>query len=45
MNGIVRRYLPKGRTLKLIPQWYLDDICFNINTMPRKYLTLNVHMR
>lgn len=36
MNGIVRRYLPKGRTLKLIPQWYLDDICFNINTMPRK---------
>ena len=36
MNGIVRRYLPKGRTLKLIPQWYLEDIAFNINSMPRK---------
>ncbi len=36
MNAIVRRYLPKGRSLKLIPQRYLDDICFNINSMPRK---------
>jgi IS30 family transposase len=36
MNAIVRRYIPKGRSLKLIPQWYLDDIAFNINSMPRK---------
>lgn len=35
-NSIVRRYLPKGRSLKLIPQCYLDDISFNINSMPRK---------
>jgi IS30 family transposase len=36
MNGIVRRWIEKGRSLKLIPQIYLDDITFNINTMPRK---------
>ena len=36
MNSLVRRYLPKGSSLKLIPQIYLDDISFNINAMPRK---------
>ena len=36
MNAIVRRYLPKGISFKLTPQIYLNDICFNINTMPRK---------
>lgn len=36
MNAIVRRYIPKGESLKLKPQIYLDDISFNINTMPRK---------
>jgi len=36
MNAMVRRYIPKGESLKLKPQIYLDDICFNINTMPRK---------
>jgi len=36
MNAIVRRYIPKGESLKLKPQIYLDDIMFNINTMPRK---------
>ena len=36
MNAIVRRYIPKGNSLKLIPQIYLDDISFNINSMPRK---------
>jgi IS30 family transposase len=36
MNSLVRRYLPKGRSLKLIPQHYLEDIAFNINSMPRK---------
>lgn len=36
MNAIVRRYIPKGSSLKLKPQIYLDDISFNINTMPRK---------
>lgn len=44
MNAIVRRYLPKGRSLKLIPQWYLDDISFNINSMPRKMFDFNVLM-
>lgn len=36
MNAIVRRYIPKGSSMKLKPQIYLDDICFNINSMPRK---------
>ena len=35
-NALVRRYLPKGTSFKLIPQIYLDDISFNINAMPRK---------
>lgn len=32
----MRRYIPKGESMKLKPQIYLDDICFNINSMPRK---------
>ncbi len=36
MNAIVRRYIPKGSSLKMKPQIYLDDIAFNINSMPRK---------
>jgi len=36
MNQLVRRYLPKGSSFKLTPQIYLDDISFNINSMPRK---------
>jgi IS30 family transposase len=35
-NAIVRRYLPKGMSFKITPQIYLDDISFNINSMPRK---------
>ena len=35
-NALVRRWIPKGSSLKLVPQIYLDDICFEINTMPRK---------
>ena len=35
-NALVRRYIPKGESMKLKPQIYLDDICFNINSMPRK---------
>ena len=36
MNAIVRRYIPKGSSLRMKPQIYLDDIAFNINSMPRK---------
>ena len=36
MNAIVRRYLPKGTSFKITPQCYLEDIAFNINSMPRK---------
>lgn len=36
MNAIVRRYLPKGTSFKITPQIYLEDIAFNINSMPRK---------
>lgn len=35
-NALVRRYIPKGSSLKITPQIYLDDISFNINSMPRK---------
>ena len=35
-NALVRRWIPKGSSMKNIPQIYLDDICFEINTMPRK---------
>ena len=36
MNAIVRRFIPKGESMKLKPQIYLDDISFMINSMPRK---------
>lgn len=35
-NALVRRWIPKGTSMKYIPQIYLDDICFEINSMPRK---------
>ena len=35
-NALVRRWIPKGSSMKLISQIYLDDICFEINSMPRK---------
>lgn len=36
MNGMVRRFIPKGYSLKTISQIYLDDIAFEINFMPKK---------
>ena len=35
-NAIVRRFIPKGKSLYNIGQQYLDDIAFKINSMPRK---------
>ncbi len=35
-NALVRRFIPKGNSMKLITQYYLDNICFEINSMPRK---------
>ena len=35
-NALVRRWIPKGTSMKYVPQIYLDDICFEINSMPRK---------
>ena len=35
-NALVRRWIPKGTSMRYIPQIYLDDICFQINSMPRK---------
>lgn len=35
-NALVRRWIPKGSSMKMKPQIYLDDICFAINSMPRK---------
>ena len=36
MNGMVRRFIPKGYSLKSISQVYLDNIAFEINFMPKK---------
>lgn len=36
VNGIVRRFIPKGLSLWNYEQQYLDDIAFKINSMPRK---------
>lgn len=36
MNALVRRFIPKGSSLKMVPQVYLDDISFEINYMPKK---------
>ncbi len=36
MNGMVRRFIPKGNSLKIVSQIYLDDIAFEINFMPKK---------
>ena len=35
-NALVRRWIQKGSSMKWVPQIYLDDICFELNTMPRK---------
>ena len=35
-NALVRRFIKKGTPMKYVPQIYLDDICFKINSMPRK---------
>ena len=35
-NALVRRFIPKGNSMKHITQYYLDNICFEINSMPRK---------
>lgn len=36
MNGIVRRFIPKGKSLYNYEQQYLEDISFKINSMPRR---------
>ncbi len=35
-NGLVRRYIPKGKSMYQVEQQYLDDISNQINSMPRK---------
>ncbi len=35
-NSLVRRFIPKGSSMKYVTQYYLDNICFEINSMPRK---------
>ena len=35
-NALVRRFIPKGSSMKFVSQYYLDNICFEINSMPRK---------
>lgn len=36
MNGIVRRYIPKGKSMYEVEQQYVEDIADKINRMPRK---------
>lgn len=35
-NALVRRWIPKGTSMKYISQIFLDNISFEINSMPRK---------
>lgn len=35
-NALVRRFIPKRSSMKYVSQYYLDNICFEINSMPRK---------
>ena len=35
-NALVRRFIPKGNSMKLVTQYYLENIAFEINSMPRK---------
>ena len=35
-NALVRRFIPKGSSMKFVTQVYLDNISFEINSMPRK---------
>lgn len=35
-NALVRRFIPKGKSMHDVSQQYLDDISFKINAMPRK---------
>ena len=35
-NALVRRFIPKGSSMKFVSQVYLYNICFEINSMPRK---------
>ena len=35
-NALVRRFIPKGNSMEYVSQVYLDEICFKINSMPRK---------
>ncbi len=35
-NALVRRFIPKGSSMKFVSQVYLDHICFEINSMPGK---------
>lgn len=35
-NALVRRFIPKGKSLYQVEQQYLDDIMFKLNKMPRK---------
>lgn len=35
-NALVRRWIPKGYSMKCVSQIQLDGICFEINAMPRK---------
>ncbi len=36
MNAMVRRFLPKGYPFKTVTQYYLDNIAFEIDFMPKK---------
>jgi len=35
-NALVRSFIPKENSMKFVTQYYLDNICFETNGMPRK---------
>lgn len=38
MNGCVRRYFPRGKSIQAVTQADLDDVAFELNHRPRKIL-------
>jgi transposase, IS30 family len=41
MNGLIRQYLPKGKTMRYISDEYVDFIQNRLNNRPRKVLKMN----
>lgn len=43
-NGLIRQYLPKGRSMAHVTQWRCNEIAFSLNTRPRERYGFNKPM-